>query len=168
MLHRSMDNIMKPFHLDQLASTRPIYAFEDLTIGQKASLMRTVMDRDLTGFAALSGDVNPVHIDDDFAARTRFGQRIAHGFFTGSLISALLGTRLPGPGAIYLSQSLQFLAPVKIGDVIEAWVEVVELNHQRRRARFFCECLVDGRAVLDGDAWLSVPGRAEQDEMAGR
>lgn len=156
---------MKPVSPDHLFPAQPIHAFEDLHLGQRASLMRTVMDHDLTGFAALSGDVNPIHLNADFAARSRFGQRIAHGFFTGSLISALLGTRLPGPGAVYLSQSLQFLAPVRIGDVVEAWVEVVELVPQRRRARLFCECLVDGKAVLEGEAWLSVPRRAELEEM---
>src|SRR3954467_12122492 len=124
--------------------------FEDLTIGQHASLMRTVMDGDLHQFAAVSGDVNPIHISDSFAARTKFGQRIAHGMFTASLVSALLGTRLPGPGAIYLSQTIQFLAPVRIGDVVTAHVEVVELIPERRRARLFCECICDGRAVLAG------------------
>ncbi len=137
------------------------YGFEELVVGQRATLMRTVMARDVEAFARISGDVNPLHVCDRFAAQTRFGQRIAHGFFTGSLVSALLGTRLPGPGAIYLSQSLQFLAPVRIGDVVDASVEVVELVVSRRRARFFCECLVDGRAVLEGEAWLAVPALAD-------
>lgn len=133
--------------------------FEDLSIGQHASLMRTVMDSDLHMFAAVSGDVNPIHISDDYACKTRFGQRIAHGMFTASLISALLGTRLPGPGAVYLSQTLQFLGPVRIGDVVTARVEVVELVENRRRARLSCECVCDGRAVLEGEAWVSVPSR---------
>src|SRR4051812_50230394 len=86
--------------------------FEDLAIGQHASLMRTVMDSDLHLFAAVSGDVNPIHISDDFACKTKFGQRIAHGMFTASLISALFGARPPGPRAVYLSQTFQFLAPL--------------------------------------------------------
>jgi 3-hydroxybutyryl-CoA dehydratase len=135
-------------------------SFEDLALGQSATLMRTVMDQDLHLFAAVSGDVNPIHVSDSFAAQSRFGQRIAHGMFTASLVSALLGTRLPGPGAVYLSQTLQFLAPVKIGDVVTARVEVVELVPERRRARLFCECITDGRAVLEGEAWVAVPGRA--------
>src|SRR5690349_20230524 len=137
--------------------------FEDLSIGQHASLMRTVMDSDLHLFAAVSGDVNPIHISDDFACRTKFGQRIAHGMFTASLISALLGTRLPGPGAVYLSQTLQFLAPVRIGDVVTATVEVVELVETRRRARLFCDCVCDGRPVLEGEAWVVVPSRAPRE-----
>ena len=134
-----------------------VHAFEDLAIGQSESLMRTVMERDVALFAELSGDANPIHLCDHFAANTKFGQRIAHGMLTASLVSALLGTRLPGPGAVYLSQTLTFLAPVKIGDVVTARVEVVELVAERRRARLFCECLVDGKAVLEGEAWVALP-----------
>ena len=134
-----------------------VHAFEDLTIGQSESLMRTVMERDISLFAEISGDANPIHLCDRYAAGTKFGQRIAHGMLTASLVSALLGTRLPGPGAVYLSQTLTFLAPVKIGDVVMARVEVVELLADRRRARLFCECLVDGKAVLEGEAWVALP-----------
>jgi 3-hydroxybutyryl-CoA dehydratase len=133
--------------------------FEDLAIGQRASLMRTVMDSDLHLFAEVSGDTNPIHISDTFAATTKFGQRIAHGMFTASLVSAILGTKLPGPGAVYLSQTIQFLAPVRIGDVVTAHVEVVELVPSRRRARLFCECICDGRPVLEGEAWVAVESR---------
>jgi 3-hydroxybutyryl-CoA dehydratase len=140
----------------------PTLAFEDLSLGQRESLLRTVMERDVSGFAGLTGDVNPIHLSDDYAVTTRFGQRIAHGMFTASLVSAVIGTRLPGPGAVYLSQTLTFKAPVKIGDVVAASVEVVELVAERRRARLHCECLVDGNVVLDGEAWVSVPGRAKK------
>jgi len=146
-----------------LISATPIpssLVFEDLAVGQKASLMRTVMNNDLHLFAEVSGDTNPLHICDSFAARTKFGQRIAHGMFTASLVSAILGTKLPGPGAVYLSQTIQFLAPVRIGDVVTATVEVVELVPARRRARLFCECVCDGRAVLEGEAWVAVESRA--------
>ncbi|MDJ1157886.1 MaoC family dehydratase [Chelatococcus sp. SYSU_G07232] len=135
------------------------YYFEDLALGMRESLMRTVMAADVTSFADVTGDRNPIHLSDAYAAQTRFGQRIAHGMFTASLVSAVLGTRLPGPGAVYLSQTLQFLAPVKIGDVVTAAVEVVELVENRRRVRLFCECLVDGSPVLEGEAWVSVPSR---------
>ena len=134
-----------------------VHAFEDLALGQSESLMRTVMERDVSLFADLSGDANPIHLCDRYAANTKFGQRIAHGMLTASLVSALLGTRLPGPGAVYLSQTLTFLAPVKIGDVVMARVEVMELVAERRRARLFCECLVDGKAVLEGEAWVALP-----------
>src|SRR3954453_5823548 len=132
-------------------------SFEDLTSGQHASLLRTVMAGDLQQFSAVSGDVNPIHISDDFAVKTTFGQRIAHGMFTASLISALLGTRLPGPGAVYLSQTLKFLAPVRIGDVVTATVEVAEMIEKGRRVRLDCHCLVDGKPVLEGEAWVMVP-----------
>lgn len=134
-----------------------VHAFEDLAIGQSESLMRTVMERDVSLFAELSGDANPIHLCDRYAASTKFGQRIAHGMLTASLVSALLGTKLPGPGAVYLSQTLTFLAPVKIGDVVTARVEVVELVPERRRARLFCDCVVDGKAVLEGEAWVALP-----------
>lgn len=133
--------------------------YEDLYVGMTETLMRTVMADDVVGFAKLSGDHNPVHLSDHFAARTPFRERIAHGLYTASLISALLGTRLPGPGAIYLSQSLNFRAPVRIGDVITARVEVVDLDGEKRRVRLACECTVDARTVLDGEAVVTVPSR---------
>jgi 3-hydroxybutyryl-CoA dehydratase len=136
-------------------------AFEDLHIGMRESLMKAVMDSDVVGFARLSGDDNPLHLCDVYAAETRFGQRIAHGLYTASLISAVLGTRLPGPGAVYRSQTLNFHGPVKIGDVVEVIVEVAELTPKGRIVRLQCEASVDGKLVLDGEAVVSVPGRAK-------
>jgi len=136
--------------------------FEDLRIGMRETLMRTVMDGDVVDFARISGDENPIHLSERYAAKTRFGQRIAHGLYTASLISAVLGTRLPGPGAVYRSQTLNFHAPVKIGDVVTVVVEVVELVPEGRKARLHCEALVDGQVVLDGEASVSVPGRPRQ------
>ena len=134
-------------------------AFEDLRLGMRETLMKTVMDTDVVGFAQLSGDDNPIHLCEDWAAGTRFGQRIAHGLYTASLISAVLGTRLPGPGAVYRSQTLNFHAPVKIGDVVTVIVEVVELVPEGRKVRLHCEALVDGKTVLDGEAIVSAPSR---------
>ena len=134
------------------------FAFEELSVGMRETLLRTVMETTVTQFAAVSGDVNPIHLSDDYAAQTRFGQRIAHGMFTASLISAVIGTRLPGPGAVYLSQTLRFLAPVKIGDVVAAVVQVAEMVEKGRRVRLECQCLVDGKPVLEGEAWVMVPG----------
>jgi 3-hydroxybutyryl-CoA dehydratase len=134
-------------------------AFEDLRVGMRETLMKTVMDTDVVGFAQLSGDDNPIHLCEDWAAGTRFGQRIAHGLYTASLISAVLGTRLPGPGAVYRSQTLNFHAPVRIGDVVIVSVEVVELTPEGRKVRLHCEATVDGKTVLDGEAIVSVPGR---------
>ncbi len=135
------------------------YYFEDLALGMRESIMKTVMANDVVGFATLSGDHNPVHLSDHFARKTRFGGRIAHGLYTASLISAVLGMRLPGPGAVYLSQTLNFRAPVRIGDVVVVAVEVVELVAEGRRCRLACECLVDGKVVLDGEALVMVPAR---------
>jgi 3-hydroxybutyryl-CoA dehydratase len=138
-------------------SGHKVFAFEDLRLGQRDTLMRTVMERDVALFAEVSGDDNPVHLCETYAASTRFGQRIAHGMFTASLISSVLGTKLPGPGAVYLSQSLTFIAPVKIGDVVAASVEVAELVPERRRVRLSCQCIVDGKLVLEGEAWVAMP-----------
>ena len=98
------------------------YQFEDLSIGMSASLSRTVSEADILMFAGVSGDNNPVHMDEEFAASTMFGGRIAHGMLSAGLISAVFGTRLPGPGSIYLSQNLKFKAPVRIGQTLVATV----------------------------------------------
>ena len=136
--------------------------FEDLRVGMREVLMRTVMDEDVIDFARLSGDENPIHLSERYAAKTRFGQRIAHGLYTASLISAVLGTRLPGPGAVYRSQTLHFHAPVKIGDVITVIVEVAELIAEGRKVRLHCEAVVDGKVVLDGQAAVTVPAKPKQ------
>ena len=135
-------------------------AFEDLQVGMREVLMKSVMDTDVVGFAQLSGDDNPIHLCDSYAAGTKFGQRIAHGLYTASLISAVLGTRLPGPGAVYRSQTLNFHAPVRIGDVVTVIVEVAELVPEGRKVRLHCEASIDGKVVLDGEAVVSVPSRA--------
>lgn len=137
--------------------------FEDLTVGMRDAFDKTVMASDVVGFAEVSGDRNPIHLSEHFAAKTPFKTRIAHGLYTASLISALLGTRLPGPGAIYLSQSLHFRAPVKIGDTVTVSVEVVELMPEKSRARLACECRVGDTVVLDGEALVKVPARTELD-----
>src|SRR2546428_11357047 len=129
-----------------------ILYFEDLSVGMTETLSKTIAASDVVGFAQLTGDRNPIHLSEHFAAKTQFGKRIAHGLYTASLISAALGTRLPGPGAVYRSQTLNFHAPVKIGDVVTIIVEVVELIAEGRRARLKCEALVDGHLVLDGEA----------------
>lgn len=138
---------------------RKIYSFEDLEMGMEASFQKAVSDTDIVAFAGVSGDKNPVHLDADYAARTMFKERIAHGMLTASYISAVFGMEMPGPGAIYVSQTLNFRAPVRIGDVVTAKVKVVELLPQKRRARFECQCLVAGKAVLEGEAVLMVPAR---------
>lgn len=107
-------------------------AGREFHLGQQASFAKTVTEADVTTFAGLTGDLNPIHVDAEYARKSRFGRRVAHGMFTGGLISAVLGNRLPGPGAIYLSQQLEFLAPVFIGDTITATVEVVDWKPEKR------------------------------------
>jgi 3-hydroxybutyryl-CoA dehydratase len=141
--------------------------FEDLSIGMRETLMKTVMNEDVIGFANLSGDHNPIHLSEHFARKTRFGERIAHGLYTASLISAVLGMYLPGPGAVYLSQTLNFRGPVRIGDVVTISVEVAELVPEGRRVLLRCECLVDNKVVLDGEARVSVPTRRAMPQRAG-
>ena len=133
--------------------------FEDLALGMSEVLRKTIDSADVIGFAAVTGDRNPIHLSEHFAAKTPFGTRIAHGLYTASLISAVLGTRLPGPGAVYISQTLNFRAPVKIGDTVEVNVRVAELLPDKRRARLACTCTVAGETVLDGEAWVKVPSK---------
>jgi 3-hydroxybutyryl-CoA dehydratase len=124
-----------------LPSTQTLH-FEDLRLGLAETYRKEVKASDVVGFAELTGDRNPIHLSEHFAAKTPFGGRIAHGLYTAGLISALIGTRLPGPGAIYISQTLYFKAPVRIGDVVEARVEVVELIEAGHRAKLVCACMV--------------------------
>lgn len=135
------------------------YDFEQLSVGMSASVGRTVSAADILAFAGVSGDTNPVHVDEEFAASTMFGGRIAHGMLSASYISTVFGTKLPGPGCIYLSQSLRFKAPVKIGDTVVATVTVKELVTEKRQAVFDTVCTVGGKVVLDGEAKILVPAR---------
>ncbi len=141
-----------------LPPSRTLY-FEDLSVGMSENYSKTVKSSDVIGFAEISGDRNPIHLSEHFAAKTPFGSRIAHGLYTASLISALIGTRLPGPGAIYMSQTLTFRAPVRIGDTVEASVVVSELIAPGHKAKLFCKCSVDGVVVLEGEALVKVPPR---------
>lgn len=137
--------------------------FEDLSVGLTETYAKEVHSSDVVGFAEISGDRNPIHLSEHFAARTPFKGRIAHGLYTASLISAVIGTRLPGPGAIYISQTLRFLAPVRIGDTVDAMVEVTELNPERKRAKLHCQCKVGETVVLEGEAEVKVPRKADSD-----
>jgi 3-hydroxybutyryl-CoA dehydratase len=133
--------------------------FEDLSVGEEASLSTTVSEADIVAFAEISGDKNPVHIDAQYAASTMFKERIAHGMLSAAYISAVFGMKLPGPGAIYISQTLNFKAPVKIGDTVVTTVKVIELIAEKKRARFETVCSVNGKAVVQGEAVLMVPAR---------
>jgi 3-hydroxybutyryl-CoA dehydratase len=141
-----------------LPAVQSLY-FEDLALGMREIYRKEVKSSDVVGFAEISGDRNPIHLSEHFAAKTPFGGRIAHGLYTASLISAVIGTRLPGPGAIYISQTLRFLAPVRIGDTVEASVELVELIDKGRRAKLACQCRVGDTVVLEGEAEVKIPAR---------
>jgi 3-hydroxybutyryl-CoA dehydratase len=134
---------------------------EDLAVGMTASYAKTITETDIVLFAGISGDVNPVHINHEFAAGTLFEGPIAHGMLTASLISTVLGTRLPGPGAIYLKQSLSFRAPVKARDTVVARVTVRDIDQERRSVRFDCRCTVRETVVLEGEALIRVDRRPE-------
>ncbi len=129
-----------------------------LQIGSKATRTRTISAEDVETFARISGDSNPIHLDDDYAATTPFGRRIAHGMLTASLISALLANDLPGPGTVYLSQTLTFKAPVFLGETITATAEVTTYRESRRIATLRTTCHnQDGKLVLEGEAVVIVP-----------
>jgi 3-hydroxybutyryl-CoA dehydratase len=140
------------------AAPKGVY-FEDLSVGQEASSRNMVTADVIDAFAAVSGDRNPVHVDADYAATTMFKERIAHGMLAAAYISAVFGMQLPGPGAIYISQTLNFKAPVKIGDEVITTVKVAELVPEKRRAKFACTCSVGGKRVVEGEAVLMVPAR---------
>ncbi|WGF87108.1 MaoC family dehydratase [Marinivivus vitaminiproducens] len=135
------------------------YDIDAIELDMSAAFSKTITDADITLFAGISGDTNPVHLDEDFASGTLFNGRIAHGMLTASLISTVIGTKLPGPGCIYLSQSLRFLAPVRIGDTATAEVRVVQIQPERRRLTLACLCRVGSRKVVEGDALILIPER---------
>lgn len=132
------------------------YYLEDLSVGMSASFAKTITDADILMFAGVSGDTNPVHLNEQFGAATMFKGRIAHGMLSASLISTVFGTKLPGPGAIYVSQNLVFKAPVRIGDTVVARCTIREIVAEKRRVVFDCVCSVDGKPVVEGDATLMV------------
>ena len=132
---------------------------EDLKPGMSAMFGKTVTDADIVAFAGVSGDTNPIHLHDGFARTTRFHQRIAHGMLSGSFISTVIGTKLPGPGAIYLAQNLKFKAPVRSGDTVQARVTVTEIIADKRRIALKTVCTVGDKVVIDGDALIMVPAR---------
>ena len=132
---------------------------EDLKVGMWAMFGKTVTDADIMAFAGVSGDTNPIHLHDGFARSTRFERRIAHGMLSASFISAVIGTKLPGPGSIYVSQTLTFQAPVTIGDTVTAVCTITGIDDERRRVTLKTQCLKGDEVVVDGEATVSVPRR---------
>ncbi len=132
---------------------------EDIKPGMSAVYSRTVTDADIVMFAGVSGDTNPLHLSNDFAKDTMFEGRIAHGMLSASFISTLIGTRLPGPGAIYMSQSLKFLAPVRPGQTVNTRATVTDINHEKARITLHTQCMVGDEVVIEGEALIKVPTR---------
>ena len=133
---------------------------DEIQPGMTAETAKTITEADILMFAAVSTDNNPVHINAEAAAGTMFKQRIAHGMLSAGLISAVLGTRLPGPGTIYLGQTLRFRAPVKIGDTVTARVEVTAVDTAKKRVTLKTECFVAGKLVIEGEAVVMPPTRS--------
>ncbi len=130
----------------------------ELAVGDAAEFSKTVSETDVYLYAGVSGDLNPAHIDENYAKNTFFKTRIAHGMIAAGFISAVLGMKLPGPGTIYMKQELNFKAPVRIGDTVTARAEVVEINTEKKRVRLKTTCVnQDGKLVLDGEAVVSPP-----------
>lgn len=134
-------------------------SIEDLELGQSYTIINVVSDADIVKFSEVTGDVNPIHLDEIYAKSSVFGERIAHGMILAGYISAIFGTKFPGPGSIYLSQSLKFRAPVKIGSAVETTVTIIDMKPSRKRITLNCECRVGDTMVLTGEAQLMVPGR---------
>src|SRR4051794_24319611 len=135
------------------------YRLEDLSVGMSARYARTVTEADLVLFAGISGDSNPVHMNETYATSTVFKGRIAHGMLSASFLSTVIASKLPGPGSIYLSQNLKFRAPVRIGDTVEARVTVTDIIAEKNRVALKTTCLVGDTVVIDGDAVVMVPTR---------
>lgn len=133
---------------------------EDIQVGMRGTYAKTVTETDIILFAGITGDNNPVHIDAEAAAATVFKERIAHGMLSAGFISAVLGTRMPGPGCIYMAQSLKFLAPVKIGDTVRTVCEVTAVIPEKKRVTLKTTCFVKDKPVLDGEATMMVGSSA--------
>lgn len=136
------------------------YFLEDLAVGMSAAYSKTVTASDIAKFAEVSGDNNPLHLDEAFAKTTRFKGRIAHGMLSAGFISTILGTQLPGPGSVYMSQSLRFTAPVRIGDTVTARAEITGIHAEKKRVTLATTCAVGDKVVIEGEALVLVPSRA--------
>lgn len=130
---------------------------DKLEIGMYGEYSQTITDADIKAYAGLSGDNNPVHMDEDYAAQSRFKKRIAHGLYSTGFFSAIFGTKIPGPGCVYVSQSIEFKRPVYIGDTITARVEIFKINHETSRVHFLTRCYVKNKVVIDGEAVIYIP-----------
>jgi len=153
-----MDELRRRTGLDPADLTG--YYLEDLDVGMRGIYARTITETDIVMFAGISGDTNPMHLNEEYARETMFQGRIAHGMLSACFITTVLGTRLPGPGCIYLSQNLKFRAPVRIGETVTTTVTVTAIHEEKRRVSLSTNCTVLGKVVIEGDATVMVPSRA--------
>jgi 3-hydroxybutyryl-CoA dehydratase len=135
------------------------YKFEDMSVGMTHQTEHVITEKDIELFAEVSGDRNPLHMDEEFAKKTPFGQRIAHGALTASYISGILGNDLPGPGSIFVGLNMRFRRPVLIGSLVIVKVEVIEMRERGNRVTLKVSCNVDGKAAISGEAMVMVPSR---------
>src|SRR5256885_6934799 len=150
-----------------MAASVMTHYIEDLTVGQAATYPRTVTESDVQQFGAVSGDLNPLHFDDEYAKTTIFRGRIAHGMLSLSYLSTVLGTKLPGAGSIFMSATTRFKAPVRIGDTVKATCTVREIDLAKKRVSFECICRVGEIVVVEGEALVRVPSREQKEKGPG-
>jgi len=150
-----MDQMTNP--MDKLHG----YYFEDLEVGMHDVFAKTITDTDIVVFAGISGDTNPVHLNHEFASQTMFEGRIAHGMLSAGFISTVIGTKMPGPGCIYVAQSLKFKAPVRVGETVAAHCTVTELMPEKKFIKMSTQCMVGDKVVIDGEATIMVPSRVK-------
>ena len=142
------------------------YEFKELRVGMSTTFAKTITEADIVLFAAVSGDNNAIHINEEFAATTIFKGRIAHGMLSASVISAAIANKLPGPGAIYMSQNLRFRAPVRAGDTVRATVTVKELIPEKHRVLLDTCCRVRDEVVIEGDALVALPASSQESSVS--
>ena len=135
--------------------------FEDLEVGMTGSFKKQITHTDIIGYADITGDTNPLHLDEEFACQTMFKGRIVHGMLTASFISTVIGTKMPGPGCIYVSQNLRFKAPVRIGDIVNARCKITKLIREKNFAEMSTICTIGTKKVVDGNATILVPSRVQ-------
>ena len=147
----------------KLETFKKLHGFfiEDLKLNQTDKIERKITEKDIDNFAKLTGDDNPVHTNLDFAKKTIFKQKVAHGFLSASLISTLIATKLPGPGSIYLSQNLKFLAPVFIDDLVIVKVTVQEIDHEKKKVKLQTECFKNEKKIISGEAIVLVNSKKD-------
>ena len=147
----------------ELENFKKLHGFfiEELRLNQTEEFEKKITEKDINEFAKLSGDDNPVHTNSDFAKKTIFKQKVAHGFLSASLISTLIATKLPGPGSIYLSQNLKFLAPVFIDDLVRVIVTVQEIDHEKKKVRLQTECFKNEKKIISGEAVVLVNSKKD-------